>query len=194
MQLLWGHDDTVWRWACRFFDGGLDRRSTWAIGIIDRRGALRGALLGDEVNAWTVEVTICAEQAISNDTAKAFFQAVFSRYWRLQVSTTKDNTTIKQNAPKWGFAFEGTAKGYYGPGRDALRYRMTAAECRWLHPKQKAIINGFETKGARTDQRRRGDPANQNGKRQDAGATADLQSSGPNQPVRQYPAMAADGH
>jgi hypothetical protein len=194
MQLLWGHDDTVWRWACRFFDGGLDRRSTWAIGIIDRRGALRGALLGDEVNAWTVEVTICAEQAISNDTAKAFFQAVFSRYWRLQVSTTKDNTTIKQNAPKWGFAFEGTAQGYYGPGRDALRYRMTAAECRWLHPKQKAIINGFETKGATADQRARRYRANQNGKHQDAGAAASLQSPRSAEPVRQHAAMAADGH
>jgi hypothetical protein len=193
MELIWGHDETVWRWASRRFEGGLDR-PTWAVGIVDRRGVLRGGLLGDEVNTWTVEVTICADSAISNDIAKAFFRAVFARYWRIQVSTTRDNKSVKQNAPKWGFAFEGTAKGYYGPGRDALRYRMTAAECRWLHPQQRETIHGFEAEGASADRRGQGRRRAERAKHREPANPAGLQPPGPNQSVRQPVAMAADGH
>ncbi len=193
MQLLWGHDETVWRWSSRRFEGGLER-PTWAVGIIDRRGTLRGGLLGDEINSWSVEVTICSQHAISNDIAKAFFRAVFARYWRMQVSTTKDNTVVKANAPKWGFQFEGTAKGYYGLGRDALRYRMTAAECRWLHPQQKASIHGQETQGASSDRRWSGRKRAKSAEHGEPRSAAGLQSTEPDQSVRQHAAMAADGH
>jgi hypothetical protein len=132
MRLVSGHDEAVWEWANKFFETPL-QVPTWALGIIDDQGVLKGALLGDERTETTVEVTICSEDnAITLDIAKAFFAAVFGRYWRLQVRTTKDNKIVKRNAPKWGFTFEGTAKDYWGPGRSALLYCMTKPNCRWI--------------------------------------------------------------
>src|SRR5262245_37892087 len=117
MRLVTGHTDLVWRWACRYFEGGLDAPD-WAFGIVDDGGVLRGAIIGDQCNRWTAEVTICGENAFTPAVAKDFFRLYFLRYWRMQVSTTRDNRTIKRNAPKAGFKFEGVAADYYGAGRD----------------------------------------------------------------------------
>jgi hypothetical protein len=146
MRLLSGHDETVWRWANRFFEGEL-ARPDWAVGVIDRDGVLRGALIGDERTPWTAEVTICGEKAFTPFVAKAFFAAYFARYWRLEVRTTRDNKTIKRNAPKWGLKFEGTARDYFGQGRSALMFSMLKSECRWIN--LKVGTDGIEAKSSR---------------------------------------------
>lgn len=144
MRILTGHDVTVWQWANRFFDGGLDKPD-WAIGIIDHDGVLCGALIGDERTPSTAEVTICGNGAITAPIAKQFFAAFFARYWRLEVRTTRDNRTIKRNAPKWGLKFEGTARDYFGEGRSALMFSMLKTECRWIN--RKDADDGIEAKG-----------------------------------------------
>jgi len=135
MNLVFGHDATVWQWAGKNFTDYFDPTTvmpTWALGVIDQAGVLRGALIGIEENAATVEFTVYSEGAITLPIAKQFFGVVFERYWRLQVRTTKDNKSIKRNAPKWGFTFEGSAKDYWGPGKSALLYRMLKSDCRFL--------------------------------------------------------------
>ena len=132
MRLLLGHDQDVWQWANRFFECPLTP-PTWAIGVIDNSGLLRGAALGEERNKTTSEITICSDgDAITPALAREFLQAIFARYWRLEVRTTKDNKSVKRNAIKWGFAFEGSATDYWGPGRAALLYRMLKSDCRWI--------------------------------------------------------------
>jgi RimJ/RimL family protein N-acetyltransferase len=66
---------------------------------------------------------------------RGFFVWCFNELgvWRLQIATTRDNRSIKRGAPKMGFKFEGVARDYYGIGVDALRYSMTADQCRWLN-------------------------------------------------------------
>lgn len=135
MQLVFGHDATVWQWAGQKFSDYFDATTcqpTWALGIINSEGVLQGALIGDERSPTTVEFTVYSQGAITLPIARQFFVLVFDRYWRLQVRTSKDNKSVKRNAPKWGFTFEGTAKDYWGPGRSALLYRMLKPDCKWI--------------------------------------------------------------
>ena|SRR3990167_4269284 len=131
MQFVLGHDQTVWQWANAFFESPL-KQPDWAIGIVNDQGVLQGAVIGHESNSHTVEISICGERAITPRLVRTFFEGAFQRYWRIEVRTTKDNKSVKRNAPKWGFKFEGTAKDYWGPGRSALLYRMLKDDCRFL--------------------------------------------------------------
>jgi hypothetical protein len=134
-SLVFGHDKVVWDWAGKNFTDYFDHTQvmpTWAVGIINDQGVLRGALIGAEESPSTVEFTIYSEGAVTLPIARQFFTLVFDRYWRLQVRTTKDNKSVKRNAPKWGFTFEGTAKDFWGPGRSALLYRMLKPDCRFI--------------------------------------------------------------
>lgn len=136
MKLVFGHDATVTEWAARQ-NGGLGRQPDYAWGVIDADGVLVGALLLHVYNPWTAELEVHGKT--SNDVAKEFFGLVFGPMGveRLEVKTTRNNKTVKKNAPKWGFVFDGSRKRYYGPLGDALAYYMTPETCRWLtHGKQ----------------------------------------------------------
>lgn len=143
MELIFGHDEAVARWADKFFEGGVGKFD-WAIGIIDDEGRLKGALVGQERNPWTVEVSICSGGAITSKVARWFFTWFFWRYARMEVTTTRDNGTVKRNARKWGFVFETGMPAYYGNGRDGLRFRMLRSDCRWLRENR----HGLQTKSA----------------------------------------------
>lgn len=115
-----------------------------ALGIIDDDGVLRGALLLHAYNPWTAELEVHGR--VSNDVAKAFFPWVFAQgVTRLEIKAAKNNKGTKKAAPKWGFAFDGVRRAYYGPHGDALCWFMTPANCRWL---KREKVDGIEATSA----------------------------------------------
>ena len=130
MKLVFDHDRTVNDWIERRFGYVVLQRPADSVGVIDREGVLRGAFVTTWRNDTTAELHLFGRT--SNDTWKEYFAFVFSEAHRLEISTSRQNKAIKKAAPKFGFKFEGVAKHYYGPGRDALRFYMTPDDCRWI--------------------------------------------------------------
>lgn len=134
MKVLHGHDETVAAWVEAKM-GGLCVFPHRALGIIDRDGVLRGGFVLAFHNPTTAELTLYAPNAFTHGVFRSFCRWAFIEcgIWRLQISTTRDNLTIKSGVQKMGFKFEGKARDYYGVGVDALRYSMTADQCRWIN-------------------------------------------------------------
>lgn len=129
MNLVFGHDTTVNDWLDLRF-GVVPLSDAVSIGVIDSDGVLRGAFVTTFKSVATAELHLYGRT--SNNTWKGYFRWVFLSAYRLEIMTDKRNKTIKKAAPKFGFRFEGVSKDYYGPGRDALRFYMTPAHCRWI--------------------------------------------------------------
>lgn len=133
-MMLFGHDADVVQWAEQKWGTSVGRVPDLAIGLLDPAGVLRGALMLTTENAATATLSVYSEGMITHGVAKSFFGLCFDEWGitRLQMRTQKSNKAIKRAAPKMGFTFEGVAKGYYGPGRDALVFYMTPQSCRWI--------------------------------------------------------------
>ena len=141
MQLLFGHDASVTQWAAQKIDGLT--QPTFAFGVIDKEGALRGCFILQEITPNTAEFIVYAEAPCTPNVFFTFFDVAFNRigYGRLQTTAQKSNAKAKKENPRWGFKFEGTAKDFFGQGQDALRYGMLKANCKWLR-KAKGKANG----------------------------------------------------
>lgn len=137
MNLVYGHDATVIAWIAKRH-GLMPLGPSTTIGVIDSDGVLRGAFVTTWKNDTTAELHLFGRT--SNDTWKDYFRWVFDRCHRLEIHTAKTNVHIKRAAPKFGFKFEGVAKEFYGPGRDALRFYMTARQCRWLRSEVANVV------------------------------------------------------
>ena len=133
MPLLFGHDQDVAAWAENKLEGRLVFPHA-AVGMLDKRGVLRGAFLVSFHNPHTAELTLYSEQVMTNGMWRGFFLWVFEEVgiYRLQIRTHRKHKAIKRAAPKYGFAFEGVARDFYGPGMDSLNFYMTPAMCRWI--------------------------------------------------------------
>jgi hypothetical protein len=146
MPLLFGHDREVAAWAENKLEGRLVFPHA-AVGMLDRRGVLRGAWLLSFYNAQTAELTLYSEGVISNDMVRDCFRFTFENLDvnRLQVRTTRKNRTVKRAAPKYGFKFEGVSRDFYGPGEDSLNFYMTPAMCRWIREDHGLTIQNTQT-------------------------------------------------
>lgn len=149
MPLLFGHDAEVAEWVSRKMDGQVVFPHA-AIGMLDKRGVLRGAFVFAFQNAHTAELTLYSEGVITNDMWRGAMTWVFDHVGvgRLQIRTSRKNKAVKKNAPKFGFKFEGVARDFWGPGDDALLYYMTPATCRWIGEHGKPIQNTQSAKAA----------------------------------------------
>lgn len=141
MRLLAGHDETVIEWASRE-NGGLGRKPDIALGVINRNGVLKGALLLHKYNPWTWELEV--HGIVSNDVAKDFFDGVFNKagVHRVEIRASIENMGTRKAAPKWGFVLDGRLRDYYGPYGDAYQWHMTKDACRWIK------ADGIETENA----------------------------------------------
>lgn len=131
MHLIDGQDAAINGWLAQRF--GVEALATprLMLGCIDGDGVLRGAFVIVWRSDTTAELSLFGRT--SGDTWKAMFARVFgSGVHRLEIRTAKSNRAIRRAAPKFGFAFEGRATDYYGPGEHALQFFMTPDRCRWL--------------------------------------------------------------
>lgn len=132
MNVVTGRGETVGQWLAQRYGVHVGQSSSEIVGLIDDAGVLRGAFVLTWRNDVTAELHVYGKS--SNDVWKWLFRALFERCSRVEIRTRRDNRSIKRNAPKYGFKFEGVARSYYGPGKsnDALVYAMTADHCRWI--------------------------------------------------------------
>lgn len=133
MRLLLGQDAIVSRWAGERLGGVLVPPFS-ALGIIDKRGVLRGAFIIRAHNATTCELSLLSERALTHGVMRGMFRIMFQRlgFARCVINTPRDNLSIRRAAPKMGFKFECKAANFYGPNQPALQFSMTPATCRWL--------------------------------------------------------------
>lgn len=133
MPLLFGHDADVAAWAENKLEGRLVFPHA-AVGMLDKRGVLRGAFLVSFHNPHTAELTLYSEQVMTNSMWRGFFMWVFEEVGihRLQIRTHRKHKAIKKAAPKFGFIFEGVSRDFYGPGHDSLNFYLSPAKCRWI--------------------------------------------------------------
>lgn len=131
MILLSGHDQIVADWVARKF-GAFVRHPYVALGCLDKSGVLRGAFIITPTTDTTAELHVYGKT--SNDTVRGMFQCVFNvlGVYRLEARVSKRNKITKKATPKFGFAFEGVARDFYGPGEDALLFAMRPHQCRWI--------------------------------------------------------------
>lgn len=132
MRIVTGYGETVREWLAEFHGVHVLQQPSEVAGVVDSEGYICGAFVVTWRNDTCVELHVYGRT--SNDVWKWLFQALFARAERIEVRTRRDNKSIKRNAPKFGFKFEGVARAYYGPDRDddAFVYGMTRKECRWL--------------------------------------------------------------
>ena len=133
MRLLHGHDASVVGWLEHKMQDKL--MPPWrGIGVIDDAGHLRAAHVLQPVTMWCSEWTLYSEQALTHGVMRAFFRHVFDdlKIHRLQIRTKRTNRAIRRAAPKFGFKFEGAARGYWGPDGDAFVFAMSKDQCRWM--------------------------------------------------------------
>jgi hypothetical protein len=133
VPLLFGHDQDVAAWAENKLEGRLVFPHA-AVGMLDKRGVLRGAWILAFHNPHTAELDLYSEGVVTNGMIRGCFQFTFLSLGinRLQIRTHRWNKDIKKAAPKWGFKFEGVSREFYGPGVDSLNFYMTPAMCRWI--------------------------------------------------------------
>jgi hypothetical protein len=133
VPLLFGHDRDVAAWAEKKLEGRLVFPHA-AVGMLDKRGVLRGAWLLAFHNAHTAELTLYSEGVVTNGMIGDCFRFTFETLGvrRLQVRTHRSNRAVKRAAPKYGFKFEGVSREFYGPGEDSLNFYLTPAMCRWI--------------------------------------------------------------
>lgn len=146
MPLLFGHDADVAEWAEQKLDGRLVFPHA-AVGMLDRRGVLRGAWLLSFYNARTAELTLYSEGVVTNGMIGDCFRFTFDHLGvnRLQIRTHRKHRAVKRAAPKYGFAFEGVSRDFYGPGDDSLNFYMTPAMCRWIRENHGQLVQDTQT-------------------------------------------------
>jgi hypothetical protein len=146
MPLLFGHDREVAAWAENKLEGRLVFPHA-AIGMLDKRGVLRGAFLLSFHNPHTAELTLYSEEVMTNGMWRGFFRYTFEGLGihRLQIRTHRKHRAIKRAAPKYGFRFEGVSRDFYGPGEDSLNFYMTPAMCRWIREYHGLTVQNTQT-------------------------------------------------
>ncbi len=159
MRLLIGQDAIVARWAGERLDG-VFLPPFVALGIIDRRGILRGAFIIKALNSTACELSLYSERALTNGVMRSMFEIMFEKFGfcRCVIHTSRRNKAIKRAAPKMGFKFECKATDYYGPNVDALQFAMTPPTCRWLkrYGSSRQSLRDQEAQRPRADERRGG--------------------------------------
>lgn len=145
MPLLFGHDRDVTAWAEKKLEGRMVFPHA-AVGLLDKRGVLRGAWLLAFHNRHTAELTLYSEEVLTNGMVGGCFRFTFGLgITRLQIRTERRNKAVKRAAPKWGFRFEGVSRDFYGPGHDSLNFFMSPAMCRWIKDDHGQLVQDSKT-------------------------------------------------
>ena len=132
MQLLYGHDSAITRWAAQRIDGLS--MPTHVVGLIDGDGVLRGCFLLNEITRNTAEFIILCQGRLGVEVVRPIFRYAFHHYGRLQATVQRSNAVCRKQTPRWGFKYDGTAHDFFAPGEDAIRFVMRRDDCKWIKP------------------------------------------------------------
>ena len=121
-------------WAGAKF-GVTFRDPSFALGILDGRGKLTGAVIYNNFEARNVEMSIYGPRgAFYKNVSREIFAYAFEELDCLRVTLTcrEFNWQVIKQARKWGWEIEGRYRNYYGEGDHAILLGMLREECRFL--------------------------------------------------------------
>lgn len=115
LGLLIGKDEEVHQWvnhAFGLFPMAMDR----VIGIVDKEGNLRGAILFRNFNGVNVELSYYGPNTLSAGIARSIARIILLDFKasRATVVTSKKKKALLSALIKIGFRIEGTQRCYYG--------------------------------------------------------------------------------
>lgn len=134
-HLVFGHDETVINWALEREPEGFAFAASWAVGIVDHHGALRGAFSITQNSPTGVVIGVESDGVLTRRALRGIFAFIFENLGatRCEMVTRRTNKSMKKHAPKTlGFRFEGVRRDWYGQGEDALAFVMTPSTCKWI--------------------------------------------------------------
>jgi RimJ/RimL family protein N-acetyltransferase len=104
-----------------------------ALGVLDSKDRLVGAVIYNDYDACNVEMTAVGPQAFRRHVAREIFSVAFDelKCRRISLTIPAKNTETLKRARKWGWVVEGTKRHYYDDD-DAVILGMTRDECRFL--------------------------------------------------------------
>lgn len=131
MILLFGHDTTVAEWASSKFGRKI---AVWnyALGVLDRDGALRGAATFHDWNGSNIEVSYWGPWTLRLSVVCGIARFCFVELGanRITARTPRSNKIMTRHLRKLGFRHEGVSPVYYGPRRadDAVIFGLLARD------------------------------------------------------------------
>ena len=138
MRLVEGHDIGVANWTAQKLggEGAFFVPPYTALGIVDKRGVLRGSFVIRAHNSTACELSVYSDGVLTHGAVRSMFRIMFGKlgFSCCLIHTTRTNKAVKRGAIKMGFRFIGPVPDFYGPNDDALQYCMTLNSCRWMKP------------------------------------------------------------
>lgn len=137
-------------YADEFVGGWLEQRMGvqlihpyTAFGMLGPDGLLAGAMIFNNFNEGSAEVSIYAPRAVSRGSLRAAASYLFETNGcnRVTARTRASSLRVRRFIEKVGFQKEGVLRAYYQDGEDAILYGLLRSECRWLrlkHPQAQA--------------------------------------------------------
>lgn len=106
----------------------------YAVGFTTDEGLPIAAFLFNDFNGSNIEMTIYAERGrmtrkLLRFIARYVFLSLGCR--RLSAKIKRNNKRALRAAYRFGFRYEGISKNYF-PDCDAVRFFMTAQDCKWI--------------------------------------------------------------
>lgn len=131
MILLYGHDKVVADWVSKKWGKSLNW--SFAHGIIDQEGLLRGGILYHNYNGHNIEITYYGPGTftvgIYREIAKFLINAL-PGFTHLTITVPRHNRRLIRSLIRLRIRHEGTLRHYYGPHNrdDAIVFGITKDE------------------------------------------------------------------
>jgi RimJ/RimL family protein N-acetyltransferase len=131
-RILLYADDLVAGWMAAQTGQSITPPYT-SFAMISPDGQISGAVLFNDLQEASVEVSIVAPRAVSRALLRLAAQHAFGELQcnRVTARTRASSLTVRRFIEKAGFRQEGVLRSYYQDGDDAILFGMLKSECRW---------------------------------------------------------------
>ena len=131
-RILLYADDLVGRWLSDHMGVEILPPFT-SFGVIGANGQLTGAMIFNNLNEGSVEVSLYAPRAITKGLLRVASSYIFETLGcnRVTARTRASNLRACRFIQKVGFQREGVLRAYYKDGEDAILYGLTKSDNRW---------------------------------------------------------------
>lgn len=126
-------DDLVAAWMAKQVEAERIIPPYTAFAALDADGQIAGAVLFNQFQEASVEVSLVAPRRVSRSLLRAAASYAFDTLGvsRVTARTRASTLTVRRFIEKAGFRQEGVLRAYYRDGDDAILFGMLRTERRW---------------------------------------------------------------
>lgn len=132
-----GQDELLLKWAENVLKVSFDPKQCSWITKVDENYDILAVVVYSRFSPWNCEMSIASQSPkwCSRGFLKAAFHFPFNQWnlRRITAAVEPDNRKSIDMLERLGFIREATLSEWFGD-KDALIYRMTRKECKWLSP------------------------------------------------------------